>query len=217
MSPKVPEAYLQARRTEILEAAVRCFLEKGFQNTTMQDIYETTELSPGAVYNYFSSKEEIIIAAVKDFNDWSISSLDSLIAENPDESLIKVIRFWLAIIKQNETSKSISIQLDFYSEATRNNSIREAVVKSQAVTHIKLIELIKRNQQSGVLNPELDPLAIARAIMGMVFGIMIHKSLDPETDLDAFERVCEAIFNGSFSSLPPHETNRSGLKHQDYK
>jgi AcrR family transcriptional regulator len=200
MSPRVPEAYLKARRTEILEAAVKCFTEKGFHNTTMQDIYETTDLSPGAVYNYFSSKEDIVIAAVKEFSDWSISSLDSLIAENPDESLIKVIQFWLALIKQNGTSQSISIQLDFYSEATRNNSIREAVVKSQAATHEKLIELIKKNQQSGVLNPGLDALAIARAIMGMVFGIMIHKSLDPETDLDAFEMVCEALLDGTFSS-----------------
>jgi AcrR family transcriptional regulator len=202
MSPKVPEAYLKARRTEILEAAVKCFMEKGFHNATMQDIYDATELSPGAVYNYFSSKEDIVIAAVKEFSDWSISSLDSLIAENPDESLIKVIQFWLTGIKQDETSKSVSIQLDFYSEATRNNSIREAVVKSQAATHDKLIQLIKQNQRAGLLNPELDPLAIARAIMGMVFGIMIHKSMDPEVDLDAFEEVCEAIFNGTFSNLP---------------
>jgi AcrR family transcriptional regulator len=202
MSPKVPEAYLEARRAEILEAAYKCFMEKGFHNTTMQDIYQVTKLSPGAVYNYFYSKEDIVVAAVKAFSDWSVSSLASVISENPNESLIKIIRFWLSTIKHHDISKEISVQLDFYSAATRNSSIREAMLRSQNATHEKLIELIESQQRAGMINAKLDPLAIARAIMGMVFGIMIHKSLDPEVDLDVYGQVCEAIFKGTFSSPP---------------
>jgi AcrR family transcriptional regulator len=200
MSPKVPKAYLEARRAEILGAAFKCFMEKGFHNTTMQDIYRSTNLSPGAVYNYFSSKEDIVVAALKAFQDWSISSLTALISENPNESLIKFIQFWLSIIKQNDISKRTSVELDFYSEATRNSSIREVMLKSQDATHAKLIELVKHNQRAGVFNAKLDPLAIARAMMGMVFVIAIHKSLDPEVDLDAYEQVCEAMIKGTFSS-----------------
>ena len=214
MSPKVPQAYLEARRAEILGAAHKCFMEKGFHYTTMQDIYKTTNLSPGAVYNYFSSKDEIVIAAIKGFNDWAISSLESLISENPNESLIKSIHFWLSLLKQNDIGKSFSVQLDYYSEATRNSDIREAVLKSQDATHDRLIELIKLNQKEGLFNAKLDPLAIARAIMGMVFGIMIHKSLDPEVDLDAYEQVFKAILNGTFSSPPKRRrgTNKSTSK-----
>jgi AcrR family transcriptional regulator len=208
MSPKVPQAYLEARRAEILEAAWKCFTEKGFHNTTMQDIYQATNLSPGAVYNYFSSKEDIVVASVKEFSNWSVSSLTSLISENPDKSIIKVIQYWLSTIKQNDIGKGISIQLDFYSEATRNSRIREAMLQSQDATHDKLIELIKHNQQAGVFNTKLDPLSIARAIMGMVFGIMIHKSLDPDVDLDAYGQVFEAVITGAFSS-PPKRRRRT--------
>jgi AcrR family transcriptional regulator len=208
MSPKVPQAYLDARRAEILEAAWKCFTEKGFHNTTMQDIYQATNLSPGAVYNYFSSKEDIVVASVKEFSNWSVSSLTSLISENPDKSIIKVIQYWLSTIKQNDIGKGISIQLDFYSEATRNSRIREAMLQSQDATHDKLIELIKHNQQAGVFNAKLDPLSIARAIMGMVFGIMIHKSLDPDVDLDAYGQVFEAVITGAFSS-PPKRRRRT--------
>ena len=201
MSPKVPQAYLEARRAEILEAAVKCFMEKGFHNTTMQDIYKATNLSPGAVYNYFPSKENIVIAAVNEFHEWSMSSLASLISENANESLINFVRFWLSLLNQNDISReSISVQLDYYSEATRNSGIREAVLKSQDATHARLIDLIEHNQRAGVINAELEPLAIARAIMGMVFGIMIHRMLDPEVDLDAFTQVLEAMINGTFSS-----------------
>ncbi|OGO32689.1 MAG: hypothetical protein A2Z29_04955 [Chloroflexi bacterium RBG_16_56_11] len=208
MSPKVPRAYLEARRAEIMKAAYQCFVEKGFHNTTMQDIYRATGLSPGAVYNYFPSKEDIVIAAVKEFNDWSRSSLESLISKNPYESLINFLRFWLSYIKQIDIIKSFSVQLDYYSAATRNSGIREAVLKNQDATHVKLVELIKQNQQAGVFNPKLDPLAIARAIMSMLFGLAIHKSLDPEVDVDAFGQVCEAMIQGTFS-IPPEKRRKT--------
>jgi AcrR family transcriptional regulator len=210
MSPKVPQAYLEARRTEILEAAVKCFMEKGFHNTTMQDIYKATNLSPGAVYNYFPSKEDIVVEAIKEFSDWSISIIAPIVSEKSDESFTKFFHFWLSLIKQDgATGESTSLQLDLYAEAIRNSNIREAVLKSQEATHEKLIELIKHNQREGMLNAKLDPLSIARAIMGMIFGIMIHKSLDPEVDLESYRQVCEAMINGTFSG-PPQRRRRAG-------
>jgi AcrR family transcriptional regulator len=201
MSPKVPESYLEARRKEIIEAASKCFAEKGFHNTTMQDIYETANLSPGAVYNYFSSKEDIVVATIAAFSEWSISWLESVVSENPDDSFLKIIQSWITLIKQEIIGRGISVQLDYYSEASRNKAIREAVLKSQDATHAKLIEIIKQNQQWGVINAKLEPLAIARTLMGIMFGMMIHKSLEPEVDIDTYGQVCEAIFNGTFSRV----------------
>lgn len=40
----------EKRKLEILEAAKKCFLEKGFQNTTMEDVIEKVSLSNGGVY-----------------------------------------------------------------------------------------------------------------------------------------------------------------------
>ncbi|HEY97068.1 MAG TPA: TetR/AcrR family transcriptional regulator [Dehalococcoidia bacterium] len=207
MSPRVPETYLEARRNEILEAAFKCFLEKGFHHTTMQDIYKATKLSTGAVYNYFPSKEDIVVAALEQVTDWTISSLTSMVSENPDESLVNIIRFWLSAIKQGDIGKGISVQLEFYAEAARNSSIRAAVLRNQATTHETLVELIEQNQRAGLINPDLDPLSIARTIMGMVFGIMIHKSLEPNVNLKAYGQVCEAILNGTFSG-PPKKRRR---------
>lgn len=209
MSPKVPEAYLEARRKEILEAAYQCFMAKGFHNTTMQDIYDATKLSPGAVYNYFPSKDDIVIEVVKEYHEWTLSTIAPLISENPNESLINFIRFWLSTIKENDINHSFSVQLDFYSEASRNNAIREAMLKWQDATHIRLIEFIKRSQQAGTFNASLDPLAVARAVMGMIFANAIHKMLNPEVDIDAYEKVCEAMIKGIFST-PPKRPRKTG-------
>ena len=61
--PKVTQAHLEARRQQILDAAFGCFARQGFHQTTMQDICREAELSPGAVYRYFDSKEAIIAAS----------------------------------------------------------------------------------------------------------------------------------------------------------
>lgn len=52
---KYPEQTVE----KILDAAAQLFAEKGYQNTTLQDIITATGLSKGAVYHHFRSKEEI--------------------------------------------------------------------------------------------------------------------------------------------------------------
>ena len=61
--PKVSKEHSEARRRQIIDAAYQCFARKGFHQTTMRDIYEEAGLSPGAVYHYFDSKDEIIQAS----------------------------------------------------------------------------------------------------------------------------------------------------------
>ena len=60
--PKVSEEHLAARRRQILDAALVCFSRSGFHQTSMQQIFEEAGLSPGAVYRYFKSKDDIVAA-----------------------------------------------------------------------------------------------------------------------------------------------------------
>ena len=58
--PKLAPQTQAARRERILAAAERCFIEKGFHPATMADICREAGVSPGALYTYFVSKEELI-------------------------------------------------------------------------------------------------------------------------------------------------------------
>src|SRR5207237_4793311 len=49
-------------RERILDAALRLFRKRGFDQTTMRDIAAEAEVATGAAYYYFSSKEEMVIA-----------------------------------------------------------------------------------------------------------------------------------------------------------
>ncbi|MCT4688461.1 TetR/AcrR family transcriptional regulator [Vallitalea sp.] len=59
----------EEREKEIKQAALDIFIEKGYRNTTMEDIIAETTLSKGGVYRYFSSPKEIMIAIMRDGNE----------------------------------------------------------------------------------------------------------------------------------------------------
>jgi AcrR family transcriptional regulator len=60
--PRVSQAHLDARRHQIVAAARARFASHGFAHTSMADIIAESGLSNGAIYRYFASKEEIVIA-----------------------------------------------------------------------------------------------------------------------------------------------------------
>ena len=62
--PRLTDATKAARRAQIIEAAISCFLEKGYTNTSMSDIIKASGLSSGSIYSHFSGKEDILIGAV---------------------------------------------------------------------------------------------------------------------------------------------------------
>jgi len=58
---------LHPTKENIMNTALELFSEKGFDNTTISEIIEKTELSKGAVYHHFKSKEEIADTAIQGF------------------------------------------------------------------------------------------------------------------------------------------------------
>ena len=63
--PKVSEQHREARRDQIVDAALRCFSTRGFQRTSMADIIAESGLSAGAIYGHFDSKQHLSLAVAK--------------------------------------------------------------------------------------------------------------------------------------------------------
>ena len=68
---KHPEQTVQ----RILDTASRLFLQKGYDETTLQDIIDATKLSKGAIYHHFASKEAILIAVVDRMGEFNSTVL----------------------------------------------------------------------------------------------------------------------------------------------
>lgn len=64
--PRLTDATKAARRAQIIEAAIACFIERGYTNTSMSDIIKASGLSSGSIYSHFSGKEDILNTAINE-------------------------------------------------------------------------------------------------------------------------------------------------------
>lgn len=78
--PRLTEATKAARRAQIIEAAIACFLERGYTNTSMSDIIKASGLSSGSIYSHFTGKEDILISAINE----RLTSIKALYAALPE-------------------------------------------------------------------------------------------------------------------------------------
>jgi AcrR family transcriptional regulator len=80
----------EARRQQILDAARDLFFQQGFESTTIEEIAERTELSKGAIYLHFPSKEEIYITLMLEGSQILYEMLrESVSVDLPADTLLR--------------------------------------------------------------------------------------------------------------------------------
>jgi AcrR family transcriptional regulator len=122
--PKVTEQHREARRTQILDAARQCFVRRGFHETSMADLLAEAGLSSGAVYSYFSSKHEMIVAIAEENMSQVVAMMRESAAgpsrDAPGAALAKV----LDLIRARHADDGFAtIAVLVWSEATRNPAL----------------------------------------------------------------------------------------------
>src|ERR1700761_7603178 len=97
--PKITKEKRQAREEQILDAAPRCFIKKGVDGASMENMVGEWGLSPGAIYCYFKSKQEIVkaISAQRHASDAALIA-DFTSAPNPREGLDRLVRALVALL-----------------------------------------------------------------------------------------------------------------------
>src|SRR5580693_5613453 len=85
--PRVTQQHRDERREQILAAARRCFLRSGFHGTSMQDLFAEANLSSGAVYGYFPSKDDVIVAIAEENMREIAAMIQTVAADEPDRSV----------------------------------------------------------------------------------------------------------------------------------
>src|SRR5580693_7801241 len=189
--PKVSQAYLDKRRGEILNAAISCFSREGFHRTTMAEIVKESELSPGAIYNYFESKEEIIEAIAEERREVE----QALIAEATKagtvvEALRRLRDAFFGDLKtpKERLRRRLSIQL--WAEAQRNPRILRLVRGSFEGPLRMLSEIISEAQSRGEISGKVDAEATARFLIGAFYGLVLQVEWDEEV---RFERQIKLL------------------------
>ncbi|MHB8578201.1 MAG: TetR/AcrR family transcriptional regulator [Dehalococcoidia bacterium] len=201
--PKVSAEHLETRRQQILDAAMNCFVRKGFHQATMQDICDEAELSAGAVYRYFPSKEAIIAACYGSDLVRNTALIERAAErESFTAAIDDMIEAFFSGLIESPSDTSQALEIETLAEAVRNPRIGEHFREFLRGLRGSFAIVVRRAQARGEVSESLDPDAIAAMGMSFYYGLLIQKILDPAVDAGKYVDVMKALLGGSFHPQP---------------
>jgi AcrR family transcriptional regulator len=169
----------EARRPQIVEAATRVFLRKGYRKTTMPDVAREAGLSIGGIYWYFKSKDEIVLAILSQCFQSDLQALETLL--DVDTPAAERVKFFITDYLESyiEYAWLNPLGIQFYAESVHNPQVRGFI--QQYLSHYRqvLVTLIEQGLQRGEFKP-VDPTDTANAILGLEEGLSLLQVADPQ-------------------------------------
>jgi TetR/AcrR family transcriptional regulator, transcriptional repressor of aconitase len=200
--PKVTEEHVEARRRQILSAALRCFARQGFHRTTMQDIFREADLSPGAVYSYFKGKDELvrsIIGAMMSFLAESGPLFSEPLPEGrlrrPGEALAELIERYQSF-ELGTTVERARIFPHLVGEQERDAQLNAVVRAGVGRVRGGFETLASAARERGEAGPGVEPREVATIAVSLLQGLLIQLSVfGDELDIDAYARAAAALLD----------------------
>jgi AcrR family transcriptional regulator len=200
--PKVTQEHVEARRRQILSAALRCFARQGFHRTTMQDIFREADLSPGAVYSYFKGKDELIgaiITAMMSFVGGAAADFSQPLSDGrhraPGEALAELLRRYQQF-ELGTVVERARIFPHLVGEQQRNPQLNAAVRAGIEGLRAGFEDLARKAQERRELDPAIDPAQLSRLLISLLQGLLIQLSVfGDEIDIDAYARAATALID----------------------
>jgi AcrR family transcriptional regulator len=190
--PRVSAEHLAARRQQILDAARGCFARNGFHQTSMQDVIRAADLSVGAVYRYFPSKNDLVTAIAEQTVDEVAAVFDALAVETPPPSIVTVMQRATDLARANSgPDGALRMAIQIWSESLRDPTLAATVGKVYRRLRDVLVTFAERAMAAGALPADADPLAVGSVLFALLPGYAVQRVLIDE---------------------PPHEVFQAGLR-----
>jgi TetR/AcrR family transcriptional repressor of uid operon len=170
------------RRQEILDAAQHCFARSGFHQASMQEICAEAQISPGGLYRYFGSKEEII-AGIAERDRADVAEHFRELEQAPDffEAIAASAGYYLVERPLDE----IVLCAEIMAESRRNHDVARIHAGIESDVKNGLIDLLRSAAQRGVVRSDLDFTTAAAVLMALVDGFAWRRAADPTFDAKA--------------------------------
>lgn len=197
-APAIPTHGVDRKRDRILRAAQELFTEQGFDAAPMEAIARRARVSKGTLYNFFDSKEDLLVCAVFERLEGSrrrvLASLSP--AAGPSEMLRSVIRALLVDLVP-ELSSDHSLRSQVWGLVARDPALRRRVFDHYRAFYrdrdAELNTLLQSGLENGALRFDADISDVALLLSSVFDGLIFRASFDaPGFD---GERACDAVLS----------------------
>ena len=175
MAPRSPQQFAEIReerKHQILEAALSVFAQDSYNGASMAAVAKKAKVSKGLIYNYFKSKEEILVSLVVDVFDEVMIQLD-LNLDQPlnKDGFIKVIEKSVDEVVKNPQRWKLNMSLSFQPDVT-------PILMEQMMPKIQPFMIAVNNYF--ISKGHEDPMTMMRYYSAVLDGVQMHILMDPE-------------------------------------
>jgi AcrR family transcriptional regulator len=185
-----------ARREEIVGVALRLIAENGFQKTSMREIAVLANMGKSSLYDFFKTKDEILVYAVEKKTEEIIQKVQGIIADesSPEQRLKKIMLNHIGVPKRYRTALMwLRAESDYLEEEYRKRLQAARYAYQDSVKSV-----IENGVAAGVFR-ETDADLMARLLINSVLSIIYtsRPSAGPEEMLDETMNIfLRGIMNG---------------------
>jgi AcrR family transcriptional regulator len=166
----MPESAVESRRSQILDAARICFLDRGFVNTTISQVIALSGGSRSTVYDEFGGKEGLFAAIVAD----CLARMKlAEISDGPPETVLR--KLGLAYMAQLMEPEALALYRVVVGESAHVRQLGEAIFAAGPdAAAAALIERLRQWAEEGRIVLD-NPARAARLFLAMAEGDL-HRS-----------------------------------------
>lgn len=169
-------------RAQLLEAALKCFQEKGYVSTTLDDIAQKAGTTRGAIHWHFGNKAQLFNTMVRERYAQAAIIFQEAFApgERPLQQLRRFLIRWITYAEEDSDFRAVLELLQLKTELVPElaEGMQEKIQGMRASRDM-VASLIERGIAVGEIRPEINAQTAALAALGMANGITSLWLMDP--------------------------------------
>src|SRR5580658_1987221 len=188
-------------RERLFRAALDLFARRGFTETTVEDITEAADVGKGTFFNYFPSKDHILLA----FGEMQLAKLQAAVEEarRTGEPMPQFLRS-LGVRMTQEPIRNPGVIRTLLQAYLSTTPVREAMLDLQKRVHALHTEIVQLGQDREEIRKDLPATEIAHVFRQTIFGTLLLWSLYGDATL---HQRMESAFNVLWSGLAPRNAD----------
>jgi excisionase family DNA binding protein len=188
----------EARKQEIVRAALETIAEHGVQGATISRIAKGAGITPAALYSHFENRQAILLAALDVVYEQVFDSFRSSSSGDAVERVREIFEHHAEKVRNQDPTSHAHLFLEFVASAPEEG-LREALREKELATASYLASIVGELQHQGRLGKEVDPELIAWLIAGWAWTGDVASSMGVTSTW--YERVSPRLIEFILATL----------------
>jgi AcrR family transcriptional regulator len=201
-------------RDRLYRAALELFAERGFLETTVEDITEAADVGKGTFFNYFPTKEHILA----EFGGERTAAVERALekAKSTKGSVLDVIGE-LAIDAAGQSDLNAPLLRAIFAAHASCAPVRAELHKRKLFSRRMLAEMFRTGQERGEIRDDMTATDLARITQMVCMGLTMSWAIHPESTLrknsnDLWQLICPSLKRVDTKAQPRKAGGSSGKK-----